>query len=150
MYLDGNSLYGWAMSRKLPVDGFKWKKDTSKFNEDFIKNCDEDSDKGFIIQVDVEYPKEGLFNKHKDLAFLPKNMKPKLNGPDKLACNIYNKKNYVVHIRALKKALNHRLIMKKVHRVIEINQEAWLKPHIKINTKLRTKSKNDFEKISSN
>ena len=52
----------------------------------------------------------------------------------------------LTYIRALKQALNHGLILKKVHRVIEFNQEAWLKSYIDINTKLRTKAKNDFEK----
>ena len=61
-------------------------------------------------------------------------------------CNLYDKKEYVVHIRALKQALNHGLILKKVHRVIHFNQEAWLKPYIEMNTNLRTKLKNDFEK----
>ena len=56
------------------------------------------------------------------------------------------KTEYVVHIRTLKQALNHGLILKKLHRVTQFNQEAWLKPYIEINTKLRTESKNDFEK----
>ena len=56
MYLDGNNLYGWEMSQKLPVNGFKWIKKLSKFNEDFIKNYDENSNKGYILEVDVEYP----------------------------------------------------------------------------------------------
>ena len=55
IYLDANNLYGWAMSRKLPVNGFKWKKYVSKFDEDFIKNYDEDSNKGYIFKVDVEF-----------------------------------------------------------------------------------------------
>ena len=55
IYLDANNLYGWAMSRKLPVNGFKWKKYVSKFDEDFIKNYDEDSNKGYIFEVDVEF-----------------------------------------------------------------------------------------------
>ena len=59
---------------------------------------------------------------------------------------MYDKKEYVVHIRALKQALNHGLILKKVHRVIQFNQEAWLKPYIEMNTKLRTDAKNDFGK----
>ena len=46
------------MSQKLPVDGFKWVKDLSKFNESFIKNYDENSDKGYIFEVDVKYPKK--------------------------------------------------------------------------------------------
>ena len=56
-YLDANNLCGWAMSQKLPVSGFKWKKSMSKFNEEFIKNYDEDSNKGYILEVDVKYPK---------------------------------------------------------------------------------------------
>ena len=72
-YLDANNLYGWAMSQKLPVNGFKWvkQKKLSKFNEDFIKKYDEDSNTGYFFEVDVEYPKT-LFNSHKDLPFLPK------------------------------------------------------------------------------
>ena len=56
-YLGANNLCGWALSQKLPVDGFKLKQNISKFNEDFIKNYDEDSDKGYIFKIDVEYPK---------------------------------------------------------------------------------------------
>ena len=56
-YLDANNLHGLAMSQKLPVDDFKWKKNISKFTEDFIKNYDEDSDKRYILEVDVEDPK---------------------------------------------------------------------------------------------
>ena len=54
----------------LPVNGFKWKKSTVTFNEEFIKNYDEDSDKGYSFKVDVEYPKD-LHGLHSDLPFLP-------------------------------------------------------------------------------
>ena len=64
-YLDTNNLYGWAMSQKLPVNGFKWAKNLSKFNEIFIKNYNENSDIGYFLEVNVEYPKK-LFNLHKD------------------------------------------------------------------------------------
>ena len=133
------------MSQKLPADGFKWveEDDLSKFNESFIKNYDENSDKGYILEVDVEYPKK-LFNLHKDLPFLPK--REKINKCKKLICSIEDKEKYVVHIRALKQALNHGLILEKVHRVIQFNQKAWLKPYIDMNTKLRKEAKNDFEK----
>ena len=57
-YLDANNLYGWAMSQKLPVNGFKWVNDLSRFNEDFIKNYNENSDMGYFLEVDVEYPKK--------------------------------------------------------------------------------------------
>ena len=75
-YLDANNLYGWAMSQKLPVRNFKWieKGDISKFNEAFIKNYDENSDKGYILEVDVEYP-ENIRMLHSDLPFLPERMK---------------------------------------------------------------------------
>ena len=128
---------------KLPLDGFKWVKDLFKFNEDFIRNYDENSNKGYFLEVDVEYPKK-LFRLHKDFPFLPK--KEKINKCEKLVCNIKDKEIYAVHIRALKQALNHGLKLKKVHRIIEFNQEAWLKPYIGMNTKLRKEAKNDFEK----
>ena len=107
------------------------------------KKWDEDSDKVYILEVDIDYPKE-LHDLHSDIPFLAERVK--INKCNKLICNLYDKNNYVVHIRASKQALNHRLILKKVHRVIEFNQEAWLKEYIDTNTKLRTKAKNDFEK----
>ena len=84
------------------------------------------------------------FNLHTDLLFLPE--RNKIKKFNKLVCYIRDKENYVVHIRALKQALNHRLILKNVQRVIQFNQEVWLKPYIDMNTKLRTEAKNDFEK----
>ena len=96
-------------------------KNVSKFNEQLIKNYDEDSNKGYILQVDVEYSKD-LHNLHIHLTFLSKRMK--IKKCNKLTCNLYNKKEYVVCMRALKQALNHGLIFKKVHRVIQFNQEA--------------------------
>ena len=71
-YLDANNLYGWAMSQKLPVDDFNWieEDNLSKFDEKLIKDYDENSDKGYILEVDIEYPKN--FHKlHSDLPFLP-------------------------------------------------------------------------------
>ena len=143
MYLDANNLYGWAMSQKPPVDRFKWVKYLFKFNKDFIKNYDENSDRWFFLEVDVEHPKS-LFNFHKDLPYLPE--RKKLEKVKKLVCGIEDKKNYVVHIRALKQALNHGLLLKRVHRVIQFNQKAWLKPYIDMNTKLRKEAKIEFEK----
>ena len=79
-----------------------------------------------------------------DLRFLPE--REKIEKYNKFVCTIQDKKNYVVHIRALKQVLNHGLTLKKVDRVIQFNQEAWLKPYIDMNTKLRTEAKNGFEK----
>ena len=89
IYKDANNLYGYAMSKKLPVDGFEWVKYLCKIDEDFIKNYDEDSDVGYFIEADVEYPKK-LLKKHSDLPFLPERMK--VNKCEKLTCNLYNKK----------------------------------------------------------
>ena len=96
-------------------------KNVSNFDEDFIKNYDEDCNKGYILEVDIEYPKD-LHNLHTDLLFLSERMK--IKKCNKLVCNLCDKKEYVVHIKALKQALNHGLILKNVQRVIQINQGA--------------------------
>ena len=109
----------------------------------FIKSYDENSNKRYIFEVDVEYTKK-LFNLHSDLSFLAQRKKTwKCNT---LVCNINDKEIYVVYIRALKEALNHRLILSKVYKVVQFNQETCLKPYIDLNTKLKRKGKNDFEK----
>ena len=124
---DANSLHPWAISQKLPTGGFKWAQNLLKFNEEVIKNYDEDSDKRNILEVDGEYSKN-LNCSHSDLPFLCEGMK--INKCSKLVCNLYDKNKYVVHIRSLKQALNRGLILKKVHRVIQFNQEAWLEKYI--------------------
>ena len=132
--LDANNLYGLAMSKKLPVNGFKWldRNKINEINEDFIKNYDENNDnKGYIFEVDVKYPRR-LHELHSDLPFLSERME--INKCKKLVCNLFNKKNYVTHINSLKQALNHGLKFKKIHRVIEFNQKEWLKPYIDMNT----------------
>ena len=68
-YLDANNLYGYAMNKTLPLNGYKWA-DVSIFTDDFIKNYDDEGDKGYSLEVDVEYPKE-LLIAHKDLPFIP-------------------------------------------------------------------------------
>ena len=126
-YWDVNNLYGWAMSQKLPVNNFEWIKDTSQFNEDFIKNYNEESDEGYFLEVDVQYLKK-LHELHNDLPFLPERMK--IGRVEKLVANLRDKTEYVIHIRNLKQALNHGLVFKRFHRVIKFNQNAWLKLYI--------------------
>ena len=99
--------------------------------------------KGYLLKVHVRYPKE-LHDLHNDLPFMCEKLK--INKVEKLVPNLYDKKKYVIHIRALDQVLKHGLILEKVHRVIECNQGAWLKPYIDFNTELRKKAKNDFEK----
>ena len=143
-YFDANNLYGAAMSEKLPINGFKWVNDISGINKKFVKSYDKkNSDKGYILEVDVDYPSK-LHKLHSDMPFLPEKMK--IDKTQKLVCNLHDKKKYLVHISILKQALNHGLKLKKVHRVIGFNQEAWLKKYIDMNTELRKKTSNDFEK----
>ena len=103
-----------------------------KFNINlFIKNYNKESDKGYFLEVNVQYL-EKLHELHNDLPFLPERMK--IKQVEKLVANLHDKTEYVIHIRNLKQALNHRLVLKKVHRVIKFNQNAWLKPYIDMNT----------------
>ena len=88
-YLDANNLYGWAMSKKLPVYGFKWT-DNNKINKEFKKDK-----KGYIFEVDVKYPKR-LHELHSDLPLISKRIK--IDKCSKLVCNLFNKKKYVTHI----------------------------------------------------
>ena len=108
------NLYGWVTSAPLRINGFEWLEDLSKIDEDFIKSYAKDSDKGYVLELDVRYP-TNLHDLHSDLPFT-------------------------------KQASNYGLILEKVHRVIQFNQEAWLKPYIDLNTELRKYSRNDFEK----
>ena len=134
-YLDANNLYGWAMSQPLLTGGFRWV-DVSDINK-LSKS------KGYLLEVDVKYLKE-LHDLHNDFPFMCEKME--INGVEKLIPNLRDKKNYVTHIEALNQALKHGLILEKIDRVIEFNQSAWLKPYINMNTELRAKVSNDFEK----
>ena len=132
------------MSEKLPINGFKCVNDISGINEKFLKSYDKkNSDKGYILEVDVDYPSK-LHKFHSDMPFLPESVK--IDKTQKLVCNLRDKKKYVVHISILKQTLNHGLKLKKVHRVIEFNQKAWLKKYIDMNIELRKKGSNNFEK----
>ena len=75
-----------------------------------------------LLEVDINYPKH-LHELHSDLPFLPAKQ-------NKLLTTFEDKKKYVVHISALKQALNDGLELEKVHRVIMFKQSAWLKPYI--------------------
>ena len=120
------------MSEKLPIKGFKWMVDISGIDENFVKSYN-NSGKGYVLKVDVDYPRE-LQNLHCDLPFLPE--KIVANNTKKLICNLEGKNDYVDHINVLKQALDHGLKLRKVHQVIEFDQEAWLKEYINFNTEL--------------
>ena len=116
-YWDVNNLYGWAMSQKLPVNNFEWIKDTSQFNEDFIKNYNEESDEGYFLEVDVQYL-EKLHELHNGLLILPERIK--IGRVEKLVASLHDKTDYVIHIRTSKQPFSYRFVLKKAHRVIKM------------------------------
>ena len=91
-YCDVNNLYGWAMSKRLPLGNFKWVEEPSEFNKDFIKSYNDESDEGYILKVDLQYP-ENLRNLRNDLPFLPERMK--IQRVEKLVANLQDKEEYV-------------------------------------------------------
>ena len=107
-YLEANNLYGWAMSQPLPNGGFRWV-DTEP-NE--ISESATRTDKVYILEVDVSYPKE-LHNPHNDLPFMCERLE--INRVEKLIPNLRDKKNYVIHIKALDQALTHGLVLEQIH-----------------------------------
>ena len=134
------------MSQKLPVNNFEWIKDTSQFNEDFTKSYDEESNEGHFLEVGGQYS-EKLHEFHNDLPLLPERMK--IENVEKIVTNLHDKTEYDIHIRNLKQALNHGLVLKKVHRMIRFNDNTWLKPYIDINTKLRKEVQNNLRTFPS-
>ena len=133
-YLDANNLYGWAMSKPLPTHGFKWMK-TSELETWELHSC--------ILEVDLEYPKK-LHDLHNDYPLAPEQIV--VNKFEKLIPNLWNKKNYVIHYENLKQYLNLGLKLTNIHRGIKFKESQWLKKYIALNTDLRTKAKNEFEK----
>ena len=93
------------------MNNSEWTKETSQFNESFVKNYNEESDEGCFIEVNVQNPKK-LLNLHNHLPVLPERMKIEKVG--KLVSNLHNKTEYVIHIRNLKQALNSGLVWKTV------------------------------------
>ena len=143
-YLDANNLYGWVMSQPLPTGGFHWvefRKDRSP--KTIVEELVVKKDYGYLLEVDIAYPKE-LHDYHNDLPFMCAKMK--INGVEKLVPNLYYKHKYVIHIKALKQAIDHGLVLQRIHRCIEFKQSAWMKEYIDFNSRLRTAAKNDFEK----
>ena len=142
MYLDANNLYGCAMSMKLPTHGFKWL--TGGEIEKIYENRHNLNKIPCILEVDLEYPKE-LHDLHNDYPLCPEGVKCK-NGVEKLIPNLRDKKKYVLHYKTLIQCLDLGMKIKRIHRGIKFIESAWMKPYIDMNTKLRTKAKNNFEK----
>ena len=161
VYLDANNLYGWAMSKPLPKRDFKWKRVMP--NEEEIMKKKENAKNGWILEVDLEYPAE-LHEQHNSYPLAPekkvvkkecmsyyqkrlmKDLDLKPPESEKLLLTLDDKSNYVVHYRNLQFYLKQGMKLKRVHRVLEFEQECWMEPYIQMNTEFRKKSKSDFEK----
>ena len=144
MYLDANNLYGCAMSMKLPTHGFKWLTSGEMeklFNNQVVQVWEKTP---CILEVDLEYP-ENLHDLHNDYPFCPEGVKCK-NGVEKLIPNLRDKTKYVIHYKNLIQCLRAGMKLKKIHRGIKFKESEWMKPYIEMNTNLRTKAKNNFEK----
>ena len=160
IYLDANNLYGWAMCQSLPTGNFKWIENPEEF--DYI-NINSDSDKGYMLEVDLHYP-EDLNDLHSDYPLAPERLKVtksmlsdyqlklmskhniKESNVYKLVPNLRDKTKYVVHYRNLQLYESLGLKVTKIHRVLEFSQSPWLKKYIMFNTRMRMNAQNDFEK----
>ena len=147
-YLDANNLYGWAMSQQLPTHGFKWMRNLTKESlmeilEKANHSMSNRGRKGYILEVDLEYPKK-LWETHNDYPLAPEKMI--VNGVEKLICHFKPRKNYVVHYRNLRQYLEMGMRITAVHRGISFYQSSWMEPYIRKNTELRKTAANNFEK----
>ena len=144
MYLDANNLYGCAMSLKLPTHGFKWLTSGEMeklFNNQVVQVWEKTP---CILEVDLEYL-ENLHDLHNDYPFCPERVECK-NGVEKLIPNLRDKTKYVIHYKNLIQCLKAGMKLKKIHRGIKFIESEWMRPYIEMNTNLRTKAKNNFEK----
>jgi len=162
IYLDANNLYGWAMSQAMPYGYFEWV-DPAAIELDYILKIPEDDFKGYILEVDLEYPAR-LHDAHNDYPLAVERFDIKIENMSdqqlkliraygrkegestKLVPNLYNKSHYVVHYRLLQFYVKHGLKVTKVHKVLSFSQSKWLAPYIDKNSKLRAEAKNAFEK----
>ena len=159
-YLDANNLYGWAMSLPLPKSGFHWKRVMP--TEEQIMKMRPNSKKGWILEVDLEYPGE-LHDWHNDYPLAPEkkvigsdkmseyqrrlmaNLHLTMPNTEKLVLTLEDREKYVTHYRNLQFYLSQGMRLKKVHRVVEFDQEPWMEPYIRMNTEFQKQAKSDFE-----
>ena len=162
MYLDANNLYGWAMSQYLPTGNFKWMTD-KVISEIDLGKYKKDGKKGFILEVDLEYPRE-RHDMYKDYPVclekvkvsndmlsgyckkIAEKYKISIGVVSKLISTLRDKKEYVLHYRNVQLYLDLGLKIKKIHGVLKFDQSPWLKQYIDFNTEKRKHAKNSFEK----
>ena len=159
LYLDANNLYRWAMSQPLPTGGFRWVEDCDGL-AGTIKDQPADGPEGFILEVDLEYPRE-LHDEHNAYPLAPERivvqkdwMSEYQHGllgvasaeVEKLVPNLRDKNHYVLHYRNLQLYLELGMKLKKIHRALCFEQSPWMEPYIRMNTELRKQATSAFEK----
>ena len=167
-YWDANNLYGWSMSKALPHSNFHWlsNEEMRKIDVKQIEEYVEDSDEGYFLEVDMDYPLR-LHRHHNDYPLAPEKLKitHKMLSETtrKLGASIYGhesaiptstklvphlgpRKHYVIHIENLKQCLDLGMQLRAIHRVLAFRQSKWLKPYIDLNTEKRKAATNEFEK----
>ena len=140
VYLDANNLYGWAMSKPLPVGKFEWMTEEELENwERFV----EEEGVGCILEVDLEYPRE-LHDFHNDFPLAPEKLT--LGKVEKLTQNLRDKEAMVLHGKNLQLYLSLGMKLKLIRRGLKFKEKDFMKCYIDKNTSLRSQAKNDFEK----
>ena len=143
------------MSQPLPTGEFKWvdieilkggARELKRTTDMLMRNSN-NGGVGYVLELDVKYPNE-LYDLHNDLPFMCEKIRVKgptgagagavPHGIEKLVPNLHDKKKYVIHVKALKQALDHGLVLERIHRVIQFKQSVWMKEYIDFNTRLRT------------
>ncbi|WP_375703111.1 DNA polymerase, partial [Bartonella sp. CL34QHWL] len=165
LYIDANNLYGWAMMEPQPYGSFEMidnsTQNDSHISKEQIMAIPSDSEVGYFLEVDLEYPGNIKF-KSRNFPFCPESLfieddelspyqrellgDDKRSNVEKLILTQKDKTNYIVHYRMLQFYLKHGMVLKRVHSVIRFKQSKWLAPYIDFNTKRRMDSKTDFEK----
>ena len=158
IYLDANNLYGYAISKFLPTSGFKWI-DPKEFT---LNKYTSSSTKGFVLKVDLKCPKE-LCKLHNNYPLAPDKIESEREMPSsyrlkipkfydipignvkKLVPNFFDKEKYMLHYETLQLCLNLGLKLKKVDRLLEINESQWLKLYIEFNTQKRIETEKTME-----
>jgi len=160
IYLDMTNLYGFSMIDYMPVKDFKWLPE-NQF-EQFLKDLSTlsaQNDHGYVLEVDLSYPSH-LHDLHSSLPLAPEKLSipysdlssycqsfsdPYISST-KLIPNLRNKSKYITHYRNLQLYVQLGMVVDKVHRILQFEQQPWMAPYIKLNTSLRQQSKSEFEK----